>query len=192
MMKERLFKVECIEIDESISLTQGDLKKLSPLIAYSTGLYVKTLDLNTFDYLIKQMPFVKTIEFENVKIDRMMSSYLANNFANRLKSLQKFSMMSERIAYGNYFRFLLECDSLGELKLINIHYDSDVIAGVLTKNTYCCNIELSKPVAEVDQRKIVEVVSFNALVNKSLNFNLKLAKSQYLGIELLSNLKIKA
>ena len=71
-------------------------------------------------------------------------------------------------------------------------FDSEVIVGVLTKNTYCCEIELSKPVSEADQRKIVEVVSFNALVNKSLNFNLKLAKSQYLSIKLLSNLKIKA
>ena len=74
----------------------------------------------------------------------------------------------------------------------NVTFDSDVIAGVLTKNTYCCNIELSKAVSEAEQRKIVEVVSFNALVNKNLNFNLKLAKSQYLGIELLSNLRIKA
>ena len=39
---------------------------------------------------------------------------------------------------------------------------------------------------------IVEMVSFNALVNKSLNFNLRLAKSPYLRIKLLSNLKIKA
>lgn len=191
-MKERLFNAECIEIDESISLSKNELKKLSPLIAYSTGLYVKALDLNTFDYLIKQMPFVKTIEFDNVKIDRMMSSYLANNFADRLKSLQKFSLLSERIVYGNHFRFLLECDSLCELRLINVHFDCDVIAGVLTKNAYCCNVELSKPITEVEQRKIVEVVSFNALVNKNLNYSLKLAKSQYMGIELLTNLRIKA
>lgn len=192
MMKERLFKADLIEIDESISLSKGELKKLSALIAYSSGLHVKALDLSTFDYLIKQMPYVRTIEFDNVQIDQMMSSYLANNWANPLKYLQKFSLHSDQVANGNCFRFLLECDSLSELRLINVSFDADVIAGVLTKNTNCCNIELSKVLSEVDQRKIVEVVSFNALVNKSLNFDLKLAKSQYLGIDLLSNLKIKA
>ena len=104
----------------------------------------------------------------------------------------KFSMHFDQTDDRNDFRFLLECDSLSELKRINVNFDPELIAGVLTKNTYCCEIELSKAVSEADQRKIVEVVSFNALVNKSLNFNLKLAKSQYLSIKLLSNLKIKA
>lgn len=192
MMKERLFRADFIEIDESISLSKGDLKKLSPLIAYSSGLRVKVLDLSTFDYLIKQMPFIRAVEFDNVQIDRMMSGYLANNWASVLKFLQKFSLHCDQITDSNCFRFLLECDSLSELRLINVSFDVDVIAGILTKNTNCCNVELSKELSEVDQRKIVEVVSFNALVNKSLNYDLKLAKSQYLGIDLLSNLKIKA
>ena len=67
----------------------------------------------------------------------VVRSYLASNSTNLLKYLQKFSMHFDQIDDRNDFRFLLECDSLSELKLINVNFDSEVIAGVLTKNTYC-------------------------------------------------------
>ena len=54
-----------------------------------------------------------------------------------LKYLHKFIMHFDQIDDRNDFRFLLECDSLSELKLINVNFDPEVIAGVLTKNTYC-------------------------------------------------------
>ena len=180
MMKERLFRIKFIEIDDSISLNKNELIKLSKLIAYSTGLIIRKFDLNAIDYLLKQMPYIKRLQFNNIRIDKMMSNYLMK-FQNAFKQLNRLEIVNDKsnLKFDNCIEFLLNCKSLNELSLINVPFKIDDLIRILTRNANCLNVKLlNHLISKEDQQQIVETISYNALISKNFNFNLMFTRKK--------------
>ena len=187
-MKEKLMQLDFIEIDEPMKLNKNDLIKLSSLIANSTRLVVRVFDFNAFDYLIRHMSYLRTIRFYKVRIDEKMSNAL-EKYADEFRRLKAIEIHCDKTE-DCMIDFLLNCESLAELKLINARVNNDRIASILTNNVYCTNVVLSYPESKNDQFKLVEILSFNALVHRNLNYYLTFNRSDFLNLNLMPNLKI--
>lgn len=193
MMKEKFYSSKTIELDETLSEKLKSIK-LSFLISNVTSLVISKIDYLTLDYLIEQIKFIRTIELKGIQVDKKMSNYLEVKMHNVFKRLEsfEFNCKDEEIdVHETSIKYLLNCNSLNKLKLKNIYINNDYLFQVLIRNVYCSNLELSYPLTKLDQRKLVEIMSFNALINKNLDYRIKFERNRFLDFnDLLPNFSV--